>query len=239
MDDKSVLEKKLSSPVADLLRIRGIPDMPENRSRVRMDAAISFQVKTSVATAITLLEASIDKYKTGPRMTMLRWEGHMVSVYGGSNDDVCSIQIKADSIGSIIATYAKVRESIIMGVNYRVDFMSLSFVDPRLSMTMLQMIRLRDNLTSVFDNCRDLYRAAIVPIAVILIYGTMPHLIVRIGRLRYTHDLSGNISIPCIGGVARHYAFLNDLYFPAIGSPSFVISSVVAARLVERIFTSA
>ena len=60
-----------------------------------------------------------------------------------------------------------------MGVNYRVDFMSLSFVDPRLSMTMLQMIRLRDNLTSVFDNCRDFPEHRIMITIKILVFSAI------------------------------------------------------------------
>ena len=59
----------------------------------------------------------------------------MVSVYGGGNADACNIQIKADSISAIIATYSRIRERIVLGCNYKADFMMqlgvVVFLHPR------------------------------------------------------------------------------------------------------------
>ena len=88
-----------------------------------MDAVLSFATQVDVDTAISLLSGLLTKYRSGPRMTMFRWQGHMVSAYGGGNADVCNIQIKADSISAIIATYSRIRERIVLGCNYKADFM--------------------------------------------------------------------------------------------------------------------
>lgn len=62
------------------------------------------------------------------------------------------------------------------------------FVDRRLAMNVWKMIQLRNTLTMTFDSCEALHKVSIVPIAVILVYGTMPHLVIRVGKLRYTRS---------------------------------------------------
>ena len=63
---------------------------------------------------------------------------------------------------------------------------------------------------------------------------TMPHLIIRIGRLRYTHDLNGNISIPCGKNVAAQFNFIRSLYFNTFNNPGCVINSAAVVGLVRQ-----